>query len=173
MANETWRNPSDMPIWVQVTEGRTGQMRHREVPVKGGTIVISEEDRRHNQAQVYFNPAVDVFTNGSLIPVRLIDSSEDYEELATNPNFLSDEDIRDSLKGPVKKLRESLEEVSNLQVVSRYAAAAEELEVTKAKQDAIEARLEALTPKESRDLNDGASTVKDGEDAYTFMDMSV
>ena len=173
MAQEIWKNPTSMDIWVPVSEKRTGKLRLQKVPPAGGTISIDEEDRRDNVSRHYFDPSANVFTNGSLIPVKLIDSAEDYAEVASNPNFLSEGDIEKAIKGPVKGLRDTLEEVSNLQVAVRFQEVADDLgNVSDAKSKAIKERVTSLRPVVKTNMNDTPNTVKDGEDAYTFMDLS-
>ena len=99
-----------------------------------------------------------VFQNGRLQPVRLIDTAEDYEEIASNPNFMSESDIIALLKRPVKEVRERLDEVTSVTTVNLIAEIARADEnIKKVVVDAVEARLDSFTPENVVEVVNSAS----------------
>lgn len=138
--------------WENVSRGVVGYLESdpkgppRGKLVRGGArFTISTEDRIMNQDLAMNDGGV--FQNGRLQPVRLIDTAEDYEEIAANPNFMSESDITDLLKRPIKEVRARLDEVTSVTTVNLIAEIARADEnIKKIVVDAVESRLDAFTP---------------------------
>lgn len=146
---EAWQNTSRGSVYVK-KYGARGE--ETTVRVLGGQVVtLSPEERKLTTMAIPpKNKHLNVFENGVLIPLQLVDSAEDYEEIASNPNLLGDSDIREALREKTPTLKKTLAEISNVNLVRRFQelAAEEEDKMTMPKIRAIEARLEELTASE-------------------------
>lgn len=146
---EAWQNTSRGSVYVK-KYGARGE--ETTVRVLGGQVVtLSPEERRLTTMAIPpKNKHLNVFENGVLVPLQLVDSAEDYEEIASNPNLLGDSDIREALREKTPTLKKTLAEISNVNLVRRFQelAAEEEDKMTMPKIRAIEARLEELTASE-------------------------
>jgi hypothetical protein len=143
---ETWKNAGAGEVWINVIDPHTQRLKH--VPVRSGNkIMITTEERQINQDRAASSDK-DFFTNGTLTPVRLVDTAEDYAEIASNPNLLSEEDMRDMFKLKAAQFKARLADITNAIAISRMAemAKAEEsgLNVTMAQFKALEQRLAEL-----------------------------
>ena len=113
---ETWENIGKGDIFV-LTFDHTGRLK--SVPVRAGSkITMSIEERQLNQERA-FSPDVDMFTNGRLSPIRLVDTADDYEEIANNPNHISESDMVDILKLKGKAFNERIGEITNAVALER------------------------------------------------------
>lgn len=146
---EAWQNTSRGSVYVK-KYGARGE--ETTVRVLGGQVVtLSPEERKLTTMAIPpKNKHLNVFENGVLVPLQLVDSAEDYEEIASNPNLLGDSDIREALREKTPTLKKILAEISNVNLVRRFQelAAEEEDKMTMPKIRAIEARLEELTAPE-------------------------
>jgi hypothetical protein len=147
---ETWRNPGAGPIYIQV-DGPQGVRSERVGP--GSSINIETSDRKMNQA-ITAHPSKDFFTNGRLVPVRLIESAEDYEELSSNPNLIGDNEIKDLL-GTRVGFKKAIAEISNVAVLLRLKEFSEsDDDVTAAQIRALDARIEEVSPNPVTSVNE-------------------
>lgn len=87
----------------------------------------------------------DVFTNGMLIPVRLIDP-EDEAEFAANPNLMTEDDMRSLVKGHAGTFAKRLKEVTNVLLVKRWIEIAKDSDASFKRIEALEGRLNQLRP---------------------------
>ena len=141
---ETWENGKAGPIYIRTFH--RGEERMSKVP-SGGRVSITPEEREMNQVRV-MNDGQDFFTNGDLVPVRLVESAEDYEELASNPNLLGESELRDLFSLKVDDFKDKVGEIQNLRVVERLIDIADEVpSVAKSKLVALNDKREELTPK--------------------------
>lgn len=143
---ETWKNAGAGEIWISVIDPHTQRLKH--VPVRsGGKIMITTEERQINQDRAA-DVKNDFFTNGCLTPVRLVDTADDYAEIASNPNLLSEDDMRDMFKLKAADFKARLAEITNSIALARMTemAKAEEsgLNVTMSQFKALEKRLGEL-----------------------------
>lgn len=113
---EMWENPGNSRVVVAKLDAR-GQ-RRSEMVNGGRKFHITPLERRMNQEMAY-NETLDVFKNGTLRPVRLIEGTEDANEIASNPNHLSDSDMVELLKGHHKTFEKRLSEIKNPGTVER------------------------------------------------------
>lgn len=142
---ETWKNAGAGEIWIKVLDPITQRMQH--TPVRSGAkVAISTRDRQFNQ-DLAASPDKDFFSNGTLTPVRLVDTAEDYQEISSNPNLLSEDDMVEILKiRAIGKFRERIADITNLIALNRMIemAESEEVNVTMAHSKALNARLQDL-----------------------------
>lgn len=139
-AVETWKNDTAGTVIIN----RVGEYGRRIVDIihGGRQFQITPEERRMNQNAAH-SAEVDIFTNGTLRPIDLLDTDPDTEELLKNPNILSDDDLPKlfTLKGDV--FRERLAAISNPVVLSRLAEIARDPDY-----DASLAQYEAIKSRE-------------------------
>ena len=148
---EIWKNPGLGSIYIQV-DGPQGVKSEKIGP--GSSINIQTSDRQMNQA-ITADPANDFFTNGRLVPVRLIESAEDYEELSANPNLIGDAEIKNLLGVRGAAFKKSIAEISNVAVLIRLKEFSESDEtVTAAQIRSLDARIEELSPSPATSVNE-------------------
>lgn len=113
----------------------------------GRRIQLTEQERIMNQDRVA-DAAMDPFTNGTLSPVRLPDSSkESAQAIVDSPNTMAEEDMVKLLDGHHKTFDKKLGEITSPYVVRRMLALAQsdEVDITVKRIEAIETRLRELT----------------------------
>jgi hypothetical protein len=145
MEKETWENPTRSNIWIKTFDPQHNLRSERIKPQ--GKIAVSVEERLINQ-DLAWDPKDDVFKNGTLVPMRLIESAEDYAEHANNPNNLSESDMVDLFKLSAAKFKDRLEEIENIAALDRIVELSEtdSTGATMAQVKAAAARLDAVNP---------------------------
>jgi hypothetical protein len=143
---EIWKNDSNSDSWI-LTKDHNGKLV--STPVRAhNQVMITTEERQINQTRAY-SPAVDIFSNGSLSPVRLLEDADDYAEIASNPNLLSEDDMKAIFKLTAAKFKARLAEIDNATAISRIMEIAnsesEEVTVSMPQFKAIERRLAEVT----------------------------
>lgn len=125
---ETWRNVSAGQASV-LKYDRQGQLDH-EVVQPGKTVQLTPDERLTNEER-YTSEDVDMFKNGVMVPVKLIDGTEDAAEIASNPNNKSEDDLR-ALYGikSLARFTEEVESISNTSALQRLVEVAEEADAT-------------------------------------------
>lgn len=144
---ETWRNPGQARVVIKRLDAR-GDASRNELIRGGATFTITPEEREINQRMAY-SPELDFFRNGTLVPVALIEGSEMAQEAATNPNLLSDGDMRSLLSrktGAAKTKADEafvakLADIANATTLGRLLVLAEEEDAPVSRVRAIQARL--------------------------------
>lgn len=113
---ETWRN--NMPGTVIIT--RVGEYGRKEVTaVNGGrTFEITPQERRINQSAAATRD-LDVFTNGTLSPVTLLDDEPDTEALRSNPNTLDEEELPQLFRLRGAEFTERIGQITTLPPIGR------------------------------------------------------
>ena len=107
---ETWVNNGAGDVFV-VAFDHQGQLV--SLPVRSGKkVLLSVQERQINQEQAYTKD-VDMFTNGRLTPLKLVDTAEDYIDIANNPNHLSEDDMKDIFKLKCKDFAARIDEITN------------------------------------------------------------
>jgi hypothetical protein len=137
---ETWSNIGKGDVFV-LTFDHSGRLK--SVPVRSGQrITMTVRERQLNQERAY-SSEVDMFSNGRLAPIRLVDSADDYEEIASNPNHLSEGDMTDVLKLKGKAFTDRLDEITNVIALERMheLASDEKANVSMAQFRTLEKRL--------------------------------
>lgn len=146
-------NLKDFEVWQSAIRGlivikrfdRKGDPINEAIPA-GKTIHITPEERRFNQ-EIAAEPTLDVFSNGMLVPVKLLDGTEDAEELKDNPNHLTETAMRSLFadKRSRKALEETVSRVSNPITLQRMLALADEEDATVKQVSFIQDRLAEVT----------------------------
>lgn len=138
---------ADLETWKNVSRGKRGitridpyGKRSSELVPPGKTVKLSKEERLHYQRNAA-NEELDIFQNGALVPVTLIDEA-DIAEFASNPNLLSDEELTNLFKLQWKKFEVEVSKISNIYALERMVEFANESEdVTVKKFDVVKTRL--------------------------------
>lgn len=143
-STEIWKNQSNGSIWVWKTD-RFGRMKDESVK-SGGKFNITSMDRQYNQERAA-TPGQDLFSNGTLAPVRLLDTADDVREIAENPNLISESDMKKLFTLHHTKFDARLAEIENATVLERIKALAEDEEIgaTLRQVRQIEERLDEVT----------------------------
>lgn len=139
---ELWENATQASAVVKKT-GSDGVPRSERVE-GGRRLHITPRDRKINQ-EICASEDNDVFRNGMLVPVRLI-NDEDKEEFANNPNVMTEEEMAKLAKGHAGSFANRLAEVSNVILVRRWLEVAKESDASFKRVQALEGRLAQLKP---------------------------
>jgi hypothetical protein len=122
-SKETWENSSKGKVYVLRYDSR-GELIH-EIVRAGGKVQLTPDERVINMERAS-TPDLCVFRNGVMSPVRLLDSTEDAEEIASNPNIISESDISDLFSSHWKTFETRVNEISNLGTLERILSLAED-----------------------------------------------
>lgn len=142
---------ADLETWQNIGRGRvvirrdTLHGRKDEIVSGGKTFHIAEEDRRRN-SELAASVDLDPFKNGVLVPVRLLDGTEDAAEIAENPNLMGETEMVALLKGNFKTLEKRVGEIRNPVVLERMLELARTEDATVGKLEAVKARLAEVAP---------------------------
>lgn len=152
---EIWQNSTRGRIGVKKFDAR-GELRS-ELVRAGGKVTLTPQERQINQERAA-TADLDVFQNGFLTPVKLIDGTEEAREIASNPNLLGESDLRElfSVRN-YKSFAKKIGEISNTMTLQRLLALAddEDLNATVKQVQVIEDRLDEVG---------GGSVVEEPED---------
>lgn len=140
---ETWQNESQGKIWVWKVDSRTGGLKDELIP-GGQKFMIRNEDRVMNQDMAAADE-LDIFKNGTLSPVRLVDAAE-QKELASNPNFISESEIKDLFTGHWKTFESKVASITNENVIQRMVDLAPSVDAKVRQVEMLKARLGELNP---------------------------
>lgn len=138
--HEAWKNDGAGLISVQKYDNR-GDLKSEEIP-SGRILNITPEERRMNE-EMAVDEKFNFFKNGMLSPVRLIESDADYEDIRSNKNLMSEEDMRTLLKGK-RGFKAALEDITNVATLRRVAEIAKEEDATLSQMRALEDRITGL-----------------------------
>lgn len=142
---EVWQNMSKGRVSVLKFD-RNGDTRH-ELIRGGQKFNITTEERLLNMDRAA-NDELDVFKNGFLTPVRLLEDSDDYTEIAANPNLLGESELEAMFDLHWKQFQAKVEEISNVLTLERLLELAEsdDINVTVKQHQTLKARLAELSP---------------------------
>lgn len=143
----------DVEIWTNATRGRIGVKKFNargdlqsELVKPGGKVTLTPQEREINSERAA-NAKLDVFQNGHLTPVKLIDGTEDAREIASNPNLKGESDLRDMFGvRNYKAFEKQVGEISNVMTLERLLTISddEEVNATVKQVQVIEDRLVAV-----------------------------
>lgn len=145
---ETWKNPTEGRVWINRLDHH-GNLDKVEIIGASRTFHITPKERRLNQ-EMAARTDLDIFSNGTLTPIRLIDGTEDAEAFALNPNLMTESDMRDLFKvGRTEATREAIGEafaerlaaISNTATLGRLLSLARDEDAPLSRVEAIQARL--------------------------------
>lgn len=156
---EVWANLNAGDVYIDLDDPYTPNVRvsHRLGP--GDQVSITVAERRFNQSRVP-KPAQDLFTNGTLTPVKLVDTAIDFEEIALSPNVKSESDLKDLFKLQITQFKKELKEIDNVRLLERLTELAddEKLNVSLPQAKAIATRLAEVRPDPEIERNLGNQT---------------
>lgn len=141
---ESWKNIGAGRIVVK-RFGVAPGMLIEEMVGPGKVVQLTPRERRLNQERAA-NSGLDVFTNGMLTPVHLIETEADAKELASNANVLSETDMHSLVKAHAKTFDKKLGDITNPIILRRLLEIAREQDCTIKRVESIEARLKAVVP---------------------------
>jgi hypothetical protein len=140
---ETWRNETAGLI----TVNRVGEYGRPVVDVidAGRTFQVTPQERRMNQNACY-SRELDIFTNGALRPIDLLEGEPDTELLRKNPNTFTDDELKRVFALDGVHFVERIGLISNAGAISRILELARDpaYGATLAQYEAIRARESAL-----------------------------
>lgn len=157
---ETWRNATKGMVYLLKID-RFGNETH-EVVNGGKSFSLSNAERLLNQDRAA-NEGLDMFKNGQLVPVRLLEGDEEAAEIAANPNLMGEQEMTELFKTHWKTFDAKLAKISNLVTLSRMMEVANEVDATIKQVAMIEARIGELSP-QAKEVSEEAITA--GSDNY-------
>lgn len=141
--NEIWMNPGLGTVFVKKMDHR-GELTRSEQVNSGRRFNITSEERRLNMEQAA-DESLCVFRNGTLQPVRLIAEDEESRELASNPNAMSESDMKTLLAGHFKTFEHRVGQINNGATLERMLALAYDQDATVKRVQRIQQRIEEVT----------------------------
>lgn len=144
----------DAELWENTTAGRICLKFYNQQGMLVDKLIdgrrkfhITTKERLLNQESAA-DAGLDVFQNGTFAPVRLVDTAEDLEKIKSNPNLVTDDEMREMLtNNSAKALQERIDAINNPYALKRMLEIAHDEDNTTAKQvRAIEDRLRAVSP---------------------------
>lgn len=146
---ETWKNPTEGSVWINRLDQR-GDLKKVEIVTGGRSFHLSTKERRLNQEMAY-NPDQDVFANGTLTPVRLLNNDPvEAAAFAANPNMMTEGEMRTLVGKPKGKasevFSERLAEIRNPATLERLLGLAREEDAPMSRVEAIQSRLAEVAP---------------------------
>lgn len=145
---------ADYEQWENTTAGRVSLKFYNQLGMLQDKIIdshrkfqITPKERKLNQ-EMAADSDLDHFANGIFAPVRLIETADDIEEIRSNPNLVSEDDMKELLtKRSAKAFQERVEAIKNPYALTRMLELAHNDDNATAKQVAIiEARLREVSP---------------------------
>lgn len=144
---ETWKNPTDGRVWVNRLDHR-GEPKRVEIIGPGRTFYVTPAER-HLNSEMASSEELDIFRNGTLTPIRLVSDAE-MAEFATNPNLMTEGDMRTMVAKPKRgapdAFAERLTEIKNPATLERLLKLAREEDAPMSRVEAIEGRLREISP---------------------------
>ena len=144
MAVEHWKNATKSTAYVLKFDRFQNVIS--EVVNGGRTVTLTKEEREMNQERAA-NNSLDIFANGMLTPVRLVDP-EDEKSFASNPNLLGEEELREMLKLSRAAFQKKIDAISTVYPLLRLQQLAEEedAKVTTGVAQALAEKIASLRP---------------------------
>lgn len=154
MANPLSNRDEDLETWKNSTKGRVvvqrlsalGERRHDMIGA-GRMFHLTPRERRVNQ-ELAANSDMDVFMNGTLQPVRLIEDDPDSQAVTGNPNHLNESEAEALFKTQYKVFATRLASISNPSALEYLLSLTqrEEIHATVRQVERITARLSEVNP---------------------------
>jgi len=157
---ETWESAIKGTIGVKKFD-RRGDLA-TEI-VRGGRLLhLTPDERRYNTERAA-TPGQDPFSNGMLVPVTLLDDSEDAAMIAANPNVLSADDLEALFSLHWKKFDGELSHITNVSALTRLMEMATDADATVRQMNSIKSRIAAVDPSILLDDASGNTVTSFGE----------
>lgn len=167
ISKETWQNVTKGTVAVLKLDVRG--MEYGHVVPAGRKFSVSLEERRLNQDRAA-TEGQDLFSNGTLEPTgswaaQLVDSAaddlpEEYQEIAANPNFMSESELKELFKLRIDAFRRRLGDLSNVALVERVMETAKSLDAKASQIAAIQTRLDEFKPELLVEVESAAPPLK-------------
>jgi hypothetical protein len=151
---EAWLNAGKSRVFINRYDAK-GKIR-QELIAPGKTFHLSTAERRLNQ-EMAANEKLDLFRNGMLQPVRLIEGTEDAQALTENPNLLQQGEEESIFKLHWRTFEKRIAEIDNITTLERILEAATG-DATVRQINQIKARLLELTPAPEEMIRPDAGT---------------
>lgn len=162
---ETWKSNIEGTLFVKRFDRRGDEVDERVDA--GREIRLLPEERRLNQ-EIAATASLDPFQNGMLVPLKLVETAEDYEDLRGYPNHLTEDDMRGLLadRKDLDGLREGIQTVSNPTTLVRFLAIAEEEDVDASMRQVavLRERLAEVSSQGDYFEDTGTATTSDGRE---------
>lgn len=142
MDQEVWKNATKSQIVLLRNGGPGGAPRH-EMITGERTFSISPDERRMNQ-NMAANPELDVFCNGMLQPVQLLEETE--PEMTENPNHIPDDQLPRFFKLHYRTFDKRVQEISNPIVLQRLIEIGPDQDATVRQIELVQTRLREVSP---------------------------
>ncbi len=121
---EAWRNATAGRVIVQ-KYGVDGVTLRPEMISPGKTIHLSPLERKYNQ-EIAATEELDVFLNGRLQPVSLVDDDESSRQMAEHPNHITDDESVALFESSLEDFEKRLNLITNVSTVQRLISLAED-----------------------------------------------
>lgn len=135
---ESWKSAVAGTITIQ-HYNQQGQLAELVIP-GGRTIQITPHERRINQERAA-DDTLDVFVNGMMTPVRLLDSEPETAELKANVNAMSETAMKALFRSQKPTFTKKVHEISNMITLRRLLEVAEEIDASMAQYKIIQERV--------------------------------
>lgn len=153
---------ADQEIWINAIAGRIqvrkfdarGQLG-AELVGSGRKVFLTPEERQINQ-ELAASHDLDVFANGALQPVKLLDGAD--EAAIVTPNHISEDDMRSLFSEQWKKFDARIAQISNPATLKRLLELAEEVDAKVRQVDVIRQRLDEVEPVDITEIEAGGRT---------------
>jgi hypothetical protein len=147
---ETWRNASNGKAWVWV-HNQIGERQDRQVPA-GGKVQLTSVDRQLNQ-EMAADDSLDLFKNGILVPIRLVEDAEDFADIEDNPNHITEEEVLALFDAPWKTFDKQINEITNRATIERMVSLAEGNEVDAEGESLVDATMRQVKVLRAREAD--------------------
>lgn len=144
--------PEEYEVWRNAALGTVVLKKFSELGVLievrvngGGKVQLTPHERRINE-EATAHPSLDVFLNGMLTPVKLIDSDVDTATLQANPEAMSETGMKALFHSQIKTFGTRVGEISNVITLRRLLEVAEEVDASLRQVKVINDRIAEVTP---------------------------
>lgn len=143
LEKESWMNSTKGLVQVRKFDSR-GQ-ESVELVRSGKQILLTPDERVALNSDRAATDKQDNFKNGTMVPVRLLDSTEDAAEIASNPNLKSEGDLEAMVASHHKTFEKDLEAVTNVSTLKRLREVAIEKDSSVGRVRKIDERISELS----------------------------
>jgi len=143
---EVWKNVSAGRLFILKLD-RRDEEELVSVP-SGQTVSLTPAERKLNQNRTV-SKDLDVFSNGRLEPVSLLDDEEDTKEIEANPNRVTDAEVLEIFADGKENWRgfdRRVEEISNATTLTRMLSFVGQADATARQVKCLHDRLREVDP---------------------------
>lgn len=142
----------DYETWTNLTQSRHAIKRFSargdlmdELIAGNKNFHVTTRERHINEERAA-DADLDPFSNGTFSPVHLIDTTDDADEIASNPALITETEMASLVKANVKVLEKRVKEVRNPVVLERLLEVANQSDATVGRVAVIKDRLNEVAP---------------------------